>query len=357
MPTPTLKGITVTAVAAWGPASAGASIQLMTIERREVGARDLRIDIVASGICHSDIHQVREEWGPATFPMVPGHEIVGRVAEIGAEVEGFTPGEMVGVGCFVDSCRECDACQAGLQNYCERNVAWTYNSRNERTGEITYGGYSQSIVVDAGYVLHVPESLDPNGAAPLLCAGITLWSPLRHWNAGAGSRVGIIGLGGLGHMGVKLAVALGAHVTVFSHSEHKRADAFTLGAHDFVNSSDRSAMRDLDSSLDLIINTVSADIDLNPYLMTLRQDGSLVIVGLPSNPVPVKVGVLTQRRRSVAGSSIGGIPETQEMLDFCGAHGIVSDVEVVAPSYIDEAYRRVVASDVRYRFVIDVNAG
>ena len=329
----------------------------MTIERREVGANDVRIDIVASGICHSDIHQVREEWGPATFPMVPGHEIVGRVAEVGTAVTGFRLGELVGVGCFVDSCRECDTCRAGLQNYCERDrVAWTYNSRNERTDEITYGGYSQAIVVDAGYVLRVPESLDPNGAAPLLCAGITLWSPLRHWGAGNGSRVGIIGLGGLGHMGVKLAAALGAHVTVFSHSEHKRADAMALGAHAFVNSTDREAMRALDSSLDLVINTVSADIDLNPYLMTLRQDGSLVIVGLPSNPVPVKVGVLTQRRRSVAGSSIGGIPETQEMLDFCGQHGIVSDVEVVTPSGIDEAYRRVVASDVRYRFVIDVNA-
>ena len=329
----------------------------MTIERREVGANDVRIDIVASGICHSDIHQVREEGGPATFPMVPGHEIVGRVAEVGTAVTGFRLGELVGVGCFVDSCRECDTCRAGLQNYCERDrVAWTYNSRNERTDEITYGGYSQAIVVDAGYVLRVPESLDPNGAAPLLCAGITLWSPLRHWGAGNGSRVGIIGLGGLGHMGVKLAAALGAHVTVFSHSEHKRADAMALGAHAFVNSTDREAMRAVDSSLDLVINTVSADIDLNPYLMTLRQDGSLVIVGLPSNPVPVKVGVLTQRRRSVAGSSIGGIPETQEMLDFCGQHGIVSDVEVVTPSGIDEAYRRVVASDVRYRFVIDVNA-
>lgn len=329
----------------------------MTIERREVGANDVRIDIVASGICHSDIHQVREEWGAATFPMVPGHEIVGRVAALGADVTTFQLGELVGVGCFVDSCRECDACKAGLQHYCERNgVAWTYNSRNERTGEITYGGYAKSIVVDAGYVLHVPESLDPNGAAPLLCAGITLWSPLRHWNVGAGSRVGIIGLGGLGHMGVKLAVALGAHVTVFSHSEHKRNDALALGAHEFVNTSDRSALRSIGSSLDFIVNTVSADIDLNPYLMTLRQDGHLVIVGLPSNPVAISVGVLTQRRRSIAGSSIGGIPETQEMLDFCGAHGIVSDVEVVTPAQIDEAYRRVVASDVKYRFVIDVNA-
>lgn len=348
----------MTTVAAWGPAHAGAAIEPMTIERRAVDAHDVRIDIVASGICHSDIHQVREEWGPATFPMVPGHEIVGRVAEVGSAVQGFTLGELVGVGCFVDSCRECDSCIAGLQNYCERNaVAWTYNSRNARTGEITYGGYSQSIVVDAGYVLHVPESLDPNGAAPLLCAGITLWSPLRHWNAGPGSRVGIIGLGGLGHMGVKLAVALGAHVTVFSHSEGKRADALALGAHEFVNTTDATAFQALGSSLDLIVNTVSADIDLNPYLMTLRQDGSLVIVGLPTKPVAVKVGVLTQRRRSVAGSSIGGIPETQEMLNFCGEHGIVSDVEVVAPSYIDEAYRRVVASDVKYRFVIDVNAG
>ena len=348
----------MTTVQAWGPASAGAAIEPMTIERRAVGAQDVRIDIIAAGICHSDIHQVREEWGPATFPMVPGHEIVGRVAELGADVQGFTLGELVGVGCFVDSCRECDNCKAGLQNYCERNgVAWTYNSRNARTNEVTYGGYSQSIVVDAGYVLHVPESLDPNGAAPLLCAGITLWSPLRHWNVTAGSRVGIIGLGGLGHMGVKLAVALGAEVTVFSHSEGKRADAMALGAHAFVNSGDADAMRALGSTLDVIVNTVSADINLNPYLMTLRQDGSLVIVGLPSNPVPVSVGVLTSRRRSVAGSSIGGIPETQEMLDFCGEHGIVSDVEVVPPSYIEEAYRRVVASDVKYRFVIDVNAG
>ena len=348
----------MTTVNAWGPLAAGGAIEPMTIERRAIGANDIRIDIVASGICHSDIHQVREEWGPATFPMVPGHEIMGRVAELGANVQGFTLGEAVGVGCFVDSCRECDACRAGLQNYCSTGgTVWTYNSHNPRTDEVTYGGYATAIVVDANYVLHVPENLDPNGAAPLLCAGITLWSPLRHWKAGPGSRVGIIGLGGLGHMGVKLAVALGAHVTVFSHSEHKREAALALGAHAFVNTSEPDALRALGSSLDLIINTVSADIALEPYMLTLRQDGSLVIVGLPTQPVAVRVGVLTQRRRTLSGSAIGGISETQELLDFCGEHGIVSDVEVVSPSYIDEAYRRVVASDVKYRFVIDVNAG
>jgi uncharacterized zinc-type alcohol dehydrogenase-like protein len=348
----------MTTVNAWGPASAGASILPMTIERRAVGANDIRIDIVASGICHSDIHQVFEEWGPASFPMVPGHEIMGRVAEMGTAVQGFTVGEAVGVGCFIDSCRECDACKAGLQNYCSTGgTVWTYNSRNPRTDEITYGGYAQSIVVDAGYVLHVPENLDPHGAAPLLCAGITLWSPLQHWKVGAGSRVGIIGLGGLGHMGVKLAVALGAHVTVFSHSEHKRDAALSLGAHAFVNTSELNALHALNSSLDLIINTVSADIALEPYMLTLRQDGSLVVVGLPTKPVSVHVGVLAQRRRTLSGSSIGGIPETQELLNFCGEHGIVSDVEVVSPAYIDAAYRRVIASDVKYRFVIDVNAG
>lgn len=345
----------MTTVSAWGAASAGASIQPMTIERRELGANDVRIDITHAGICHSDIHQVREEWGRATFPMVPGHEIVGRVAELGPDVQGFTLGETVGIGCFVDSCRECDACTSGLENYCQRGeTAWTYNSTNPRTGEITYGGYSTSIVADAGYVLHVASTLDSAGAAPLLCAGITLWSPLRHWNAGPGSRVGIIGLGGLGHMGVKLAAALGAHVTVFSHSEHKREDAMALGAHDFVNTTDPSALRSLGSSFDLIINTVSADIAIEPYMQALALDGSLVIVGLPSAPVAVHVGVLAQRRRSLAGSSIGGIPETQEMLDFCATHNIVSDVEVIDPSYIDEAYRRVVDSDVKYRFVIDV---
>jgi len=327
----------------------------MTVERRELGPNDVRIDITHSGICHSDIHQVHEDWGRATFPMVPGHEIVGRIAEIGSDVQGFSIGETAGIGCFVDSCRECDACLAGLENYCARGgTVWTYNSSNPRTGETTYGGYSTSIVADAGYVLHVAETLDPAGAAPLLCAGITLWSPLRHWNAGPGTRVGIIGLGGLGHMGVKLASALGAHVTVFSHSESKRADAMALGADAFVNTREPDALRAHGFSLDLIINTVSADIAVESYMQTLKQDGTLVIVGLPSAPVSVHVGVLTQRRRSLAGSSIGGIRETQEMLDFCADHNIVSDVEVIAPDDIDEAYRRVVDSDVKYRFVIDI---
>lgn len=347
----------MTTVAAWGAAGASASIQPMTIERRAVGPNDVRIAIEFAGICHSDIHQVREEWGPATFPMVPGHEIVGRVVEIGSDVTSFSLGERAGIGCFVDSCRECDACKAGLENYCSTNgTAWTYNSRNARTGEITYGGYSQEIVVDAGYALHVPATLDPAGAAPLLCAGITPYSPLRHWGAGPGKRVAILGLGGLGHMGVKFAVALGADVTVLSHSEGKRADAMALGAHAFVNTSEPGALQALSQHFDLIVNTVSADIAIEPYVNTLRQDGAFVVVGLPSKPLEVRVGFLASRRRSIAGSNIGGIRETQEMLDFCGDHGIVSDVEVIPPSYIDEAYRRVVVSDVKYRFVIDVNA-
>lgn len=347
----------MTTVRAWGASAADGSIQPMTIERRPLGPRDVRIAIEFAGICHSDIHQVKEEWGPATFPMVPGHEIVGRVAEVGAEVTAFTLGERVGVGCFVDSCRECEACKAGLENYCTTGgTVWTYNSHNPRTDELTYGGYSQSIVVDAGYVLHVPATLDPAGAAPLLCAGITLWSPLQHWGAGPGKHVAIIGLGGLGHMGVKLAVALGCEVTVLSHSQGKQADALALGAHAFVNTSEPGALRALASTFDLVVNTVSADIELEPYVATLRQDGALVIVGLPTKPIAMRVGVLTQRRRSIAGSSIGGIRETQEMLDFCGEQEIVSDVEVISPVLIDEAYRRVIASDVKYRFVIDVNA-
>ena len=347
----------MTTVQAWGASVADGSIQPMTIERRALGPTDVRIAIEFAGICHSDIHQVKEEWGPATFPMVPGHEIVGRVAGIGTAVTAFALGERVGVGCFVDSCRECDACLAGLENYCSTGgTVWTYNSHNPRTGEVTYGGYSQSIVVDADYVLHVPATLDPAGAAPLLCAGITLWSPLQHWGAGPGKRVAIIGLGGLGHMGVKLAVALGCDVTVLSHSEGKRGDALALGAHAFVNTSEAGALRALASSFDLVINTVSADIAIEPYVATLRQDGALVIVGLPTEPLSIRVGALTQRRRSVAGSSIGGIRETQEMLDFCGDREIVSDVEVISPLRIDEAYRRVIASDVKYRFVIDVNA-
>ena len=342
-------------VNAYAAPSANQPLVPTTIERRAVGPNDILIDIKASGICHSDIHQAREEWGGAIFPMVPGHEIVGVVTEIGANVTKHKVGDRVGVGCFVDSCGECENCKAGEEQYCTPGCSPTYNGYEQDGKTPTYGGYSTHLVVNEEYALRVPENLPFNEAAPLLCAGITLYSPLKIWGAGPGKRVGIIGLGGLGHMGVKLAHAMGAHVTVLSHSPSKEADAKRLGADAFVNSNDRAAMRELKDSFDLIINTVSADIDLNAYLALVKLDGALVIVGLPEKPITITPFVLTGGRRSLAGSQIGGIEQTQEMLDFCGEHNIVSDVEVIPASSINEAWDRVVNSDVRYRFVIDTS--
>lgn len=322
-------------------------------DRRALRSGDVEISITHAGICHSDIHQGREEWGQALFPMVPGHEIVGRVTSVGASVSKFSPDQLVGVGVFIDSCRKCENCLAGLQQYCSEGMTGTYNTM-ERDGEsVAYGGYSNLIVVDENYVVNVPESLDIQGVAPLMCAGITLYSPLRHWETGPGKRVGIIGLGGLGHMGVKFAHAMGAHVTVFSHSDRKKPDALAMGADEFVANPSEEYFKKNGNSFDLILNTVSVDVNLELYLSLLRLNGTLVLIGLPGKPYQVPAGVLLNKRRRLAGSMIGGIPELQEMLNFCGEKQITSDVEVIEPSYINKAWERTVASDVKYRFVID----
>jgi uncharacterized zinc-type alcohol dehydrogenase-like protein len=333
---------------------ASAPLEPFVFERREPRPHDVVIDIKYCGICHSDIHQVRDEWGASAFPMVPGHEIAGVVARVGDGVTKFRAGDRVGVGCFVDSCGECDACRRGLEQFCLVHCAFTYNG-TERDGVTpTYGGYSERIVVNEDYVLRIPDALPLDAAAPLLCAGITLYSPLKHWNAGPGKRVAIVGLGGLGHMGVKLAHALGAEVTVLSQSLKKQDDAKRLGADRCYATSDPATFSALRGSFDLIVSTVSALVDWNAYLNLLKIDGAMVVVGIPEVDVPVGAGSLVQGRRSLAGSMIGGIAETQEMLDFCGAHGIVSEIELTAIQDVNEAYERVVKSDVRYRFVIDI---
>jgi len=322
-------------------------------ERRELGAHDVSLDIKYSGICHSDIHQVREEWGPALFPMVPGHEIAGIVSQIGSSVTKFKVGDRIGVGVFVDSCRTCPSCLKGLQQYCIEGMTGTYNQL-ERDGKTpAMGGYSNIMVVNEDYAVSIPENLSLDGVAPLLCAGITLYSPIKHWKAGPGKKVAVMGLGGLGHMGVKFAAAMGAEVTVFSHSPSKEADAKAMGAHHFVSTKNPDFNKKLIKHFDLILNTVSAELNINDYLQMLNVDGTLVVIGLPGKPYAVEVGSLLPARRSLSGSMIGGIAEMQEMLDFCGEHNIVSDVEVIKADYINTAYDRTVASDVKYRFVID----
>ncbi len=323
------------------------------LERREPGPADVVIDILYCGICHSDIHQARDEWGGSRYPMVPGHEIVGRVARTGAAVTRFKPGDLAGVGCFVDSCRTCDSCREGLEQYCERHMVATYNG-TEHDGTPTFGGYSSAIVVDENYVLAIPDGAPLDRTAPLLCAGITTYSPLRHWEVGPGSRVGILGLGGLGHVGVRIAAALGAEVTVLSTSPEKEADARRLGAHRFLLTSDQEQVRQARASLDFILDTVSAPHDLQPYLRLLARDGAMVQVGAPPEPAAVAAFALISGRKTLAGSSIGGIRETQEMLDFCAEHGITADVEVIPMHRVNEAYDRTVAGDVHYRFVIDM---
>jgi len=335
--------------------AAKAPLAPFEFDRREVRANDVALDIQFAGICHSDIHQAREEWGPSIFPMVPGHEIAGVVTSIGSAVSKFAVGDQVGVGVYVDSCRECAPCKAGLGNYCVQGMTGTYNGYERDGKTVTMGGYSNNFVIDADYAVKIPNNLDMSGVAPLLCAGITLYSPLRHWNAGPGKKVGIIGLGGLGHMGTKFAAALGADVTVFSHSPHKEADALAMGAHHFVSTKDESNFRPLRGSFDLILNTVSAEINLDPYLQLLKLDGTLVMIGLSGKPYPIQAGTLLGARRSLSGSLIGGVPELQEMLNFCGEKNIVSDVEVIKADYINEAYERTIASDVKYRFVIDAS--
>ncbi|GDX22279.1 alcohol dehydrogenase [Actinomycetes bacterium] len=322
-------------------------------DRRSLGDRDVKIDIQYSGICHSDIHQAREEWGPAIFPMVPGHEIAGIVSAVGSLVRKFKIGDPIGVGVFVDSCRKCASCNSGDENYCEKNMTATYNDRERDGITPTYGGYSNNFVVHEDYAVLIPKNLELSGVAPLLCAGITLYSPMKHWNVNSKSNVAIMGLGGLGHMGLKFAKALGARVTVLSHSAAKENDAYRMGADNFLLSTDSDALLNLKNSFDLIFNTVSAEHDINIYLNTLKLNGTVVIIGLPGKPFSVNAGILLGARRSMAGSMIGGMKDLQEMIDFCGEQNILSEVEIVEPAYINEAFTRTVASDVRYRFVVD----
>lgn len=326
-----------------------------TFSRRDTGPTDVRIDILFCGVCHSDLHQARNEWGISMYPVVPGHEIVGRVAEVGAEVTTHKVGDLVGVGCLVDSCRACESCKEGLEQYCLKEATQTYNSEDKVSGGHTFGGYSKSVTVVQDFVLKIPEGMDPAGAAPLLCAGITTFSPLRHWKVGKGTKVGIVGLGGLGHMGVKLAAAMGAEVTLFTTSPGKEADARRLGAAHVVVSRDEAAMGAEAGQYDFILDTVAAEHDLAPYLNCLKRDGTMTLVGAPEKPTPLHSFSLIPMRRTLAGSMIGGIPETQEMLDFCGQHGLTADIEIIPMDGVNAAYERMLKSDVKYRFVIDMS--
>jgi alcohol dehydrogenase (NADP+) len=333
--------------------SAGAPLDATTIERRDLGEHDVLIDIKFCGICHSDIHQVKDEWGGSIFPMVPGHEIAGVVAAVGAEVGKFSPGDRVGVGCMVDSCGECEYCKAGEEQFCTKQAVLTYNSRGY-DGEPTFGGYSQQIVVSDRFVVTIPDSIDLQDAAPLLCAGITTYVPLKHWRVGEGTKIAIVGLGGLGHVAVKLAAAMGAEVTVLSQTLGKQDDGLRFGAKHYYATSEKDTFKQLRGSFDLILNTVSADLDIDAYLGLLRVDGTMINVGAPSDPYSVRGFSLISGRRSLAGSSIGGIPDTQEMLDFCAEHGVAPEIELIDAAAVADAYGRVERSDVRYRFVIDV---
>ncbi|MFD3329253.1 NAD(P)-dependent alcohol dehydrogenase [Streptomyces sp. NPDC058701] len=344
--------MSVTQVPAYAAPAAKAPLERTTVPRRPVGEHDVLIDIKYAGICHSDIHQAREGWGEAIFPMVPGHEIAGVVAEVGSGVTLHKVGDRVGVGCFVDSCRECEYCLRGQEQYCVKGMTGTYNAL-DKNGEPTYGGYSTHIVVDENYTLRIPEGVALDVAAPLLCAGITLYSPLRHWGAGPGKKVAIVGLGGLGHMGVKIANALGAEVTVLSQSLRKRDDGLKLGASHYYATSDETTFEKLAGHFDLIVSTVSAPLPLDAYLALLKVDGAFVNVGAPEEPVSLNLFSVIGGRKTLAGSMIGGIAETQEMLDFCAEHGLGAEIELIGADQINEAYDRVVASDVRYRFVID----
>ena len=324
---------------------------------RTLRDHDVQIKVLFCGVCHSDLHQARNEWSNTLFPVVPGHEIVGRVSAVGHHVSRYQVGDLVGVGCMVDSCRSCPSCDEGLEQYCENGFTGTYNGEDRQTGATTYGGYSTDMVVDQDFVLRVPENLDPAGVAPLLCAGITTYSPLRQWGAGPGKKVGIVGLGGLGHMGVKLAWAMGAHVVLFTTSASKVEDAKRLGAHEVVISRNPEEMAQHTNSFDFILNTVAAQHDLNPFLNLLRRDGTLTLVGAPEHDHPSpQVFNLIMKRRRIAGSLIGGIAETQEMLDFCGQHGITSDIELIPMQQINEAFERMLKSDVKYRFVVDIDS-
>ena len=343
----------MTAVNAYAAQNATTPLAPFNFERREVGPKDVQIEILYCGVCHSDIHQVRNEWGGSIYPMVPGHEIVGRITKVGTDVKDFNVGELAGVGCFVDSCRTCPSCLANEAQYCDTGMVGTYNGR-DKAGNPTYGGYSTQIVVDEQYTLHVSEKLPIEGVAPLLWAGITTYSPLRHWKIGTGHKVAVVGLGGLGHMAVKFAASFGADVTVLSTSASKKQDALNLGAHHFELTSDPETMKKLQGKFDFILSTISAQHDYNQYLNLLTLNGTMVVVGGPPQPSTVHAFSLIGKRRSLAGSLIGGIKETQEMLDYCAEHNIVSDVEVIKVSEVNEAYERMLKADVRYRFVIDI---
>ncbi len=339
---------------AYAAVSAGAEVKPHEIERREPGPHDVLIDIKFCGVCHSDVHQVKDDWGGAIYPMVPGHEIAGIVEKVGEKVTKFKAGDRVGVGCMVDSCKECGSCADGDENYCEKGNIQTYNAMSLDGKNINFGGYSERITVLERFVARIPDSLSLEQAAPLLCAGITTYSPLVHWKAGPGKAVAVVGLGGLGHMGVKIAHALGADVTVISRTNNKKADAEKMGAKDYVATAEPGAVEKNQNRFDLIINTVSSAADMNAYMGMLKRDGVMCLVGAPSEDLPIKAFSLIPKRTTLSGSTIGGMRETQEMLDFCGKHGIASDIEVIPIQKINEAYERLLKSDVRYRFVIDI---
>lgn len=341
---------------AYAAQDANAKLAPFEYQPRELRDHDVQIEVMYCGVCHSDLHQARNEWKNTVFPVVPGHEIVGRVTAVGGHTQKYNVGDLVGVGCMVDSCRTCDSCKEELEQYCEEGFTGTYNGQDRLTGDITYGGYATQVVVNEDFVLRIPENLDPAGAAPLLCAGITTYSPLHHWNVGPGKKVGIVGLGGLGHMGVKIAHAMGAHVVLFTTTPSKVEDGKRLGADEVVISKDPEQMAAHANSFDFILNTVAAQHDLNPFITLLRRDGAMTLVGVPEHDHPSpQVLNLIFKRRTLAGSLIGGIKETQEMLDFCGQHNITSDVEMIKMDEINEAYERMLKSDVKYRFVIDID--
>ena len=339
---------------AYAAFSAKEPLRPFKLKRRDVLEKDVQIEILYSGVCHSDIHSARNEWGGATYPLVPGHEIVGKVTNVGTKVKNFKIGDSVGVGCMVNSCRSCHSCSQGLEQYCDKGCTFTYNSMDIDGKSQTYGGYSTQVVVDESFVLKIPENLPLDKAAPLLCAGITTYSPLRQWKVKKGDKVGVVGLGGLGHMAVKLAVAMGAEVTVISRSDKKKADSLRFGAKDYINASLQDSFSVHAGKFDFMINTVSSDMDLSPYLGLLKLDATMVQVGAPEKPNPVGMFALIFRRRRLAGSLIGGVAETQEMLNFCGEHNITSEIELISMDKINDAYERMIKGDVRYRFVIDI---
>lgn len=346
----------MTHVKAFAAYDAETPLKPFEFDRKEVGANQVQIDILYSGVCHSDIHTAKGDWGPAIYPLVPGHEIVGRITKVGSDVTKFAAGELAGVGCFVDSCRQCQSCKDGEEQYCEEGMTGTYNSYERGTKIPTYGGYSTTITVDENYVLHVSDKLDLKGVAPLLCAGITTYSPLRYLGVTKGHKVGVLGLGGLGHMAVKFAASFGAEVTMLSSSPSKEADAKKLGAHNFVLTSDKEQMKAHANTFDVILNTVSAPHEYAPYLDLLAKNGTMIVVGIPTVPSTAPAFSLIMKRKSIMGSLIGGIAETQEMLDYCAENNITSEVEVIDMQYINEAYDRMEKSDVKYRFVIDMES-